>query len=132
MRVLIVDDEPMNRFLLQQLLKFVAECDVAADGREGVDAFTKAFDSGQPYDLILLDIMMPRMSGQEALKLIRTYEFEKGVSGSDDVVIFMVSDLTTEDHVVEAFFKGCCTDYIAKPIRKSVLFDKMRENHLLA
>ncbi|MBF0459763.1 MAG: response regulator [Magnetococcales bacterium] len=130
MRILIVDDEPHNRILLQQMLKSVGECDLAVDGREAVEAFMVALDDGLPYDLVLLDIMMPEMNGQDALKSIRAYEQEHGVTDTQEVVIFMVSALDTESQVVEAFFKGRCTDYITKPVRQSVLFDKLREYKL--
>ncbi len=127
MRILVVDDEPYNRMLLQQMLKPVGECDLAIDGREAVEAFMMALDEGQPYDLILLDIMMPEMNGQDALKSIRAYEQEQGVAGGNETVIFMTTALDTETQVVEAFFKGRCTDYLTKPIQREVLFDKLRE-----
>ncbi|MEO5339173.1 MAG: response regulator [Magnetococcus sp. MYC-9] len=131
MRILIVDDEPFNRMLLQQILKEVGECDLAVDGREAVEAFVIADEDGLPYDLVLLDIMMPEMNGQDALKSIRSYEREKGVVGAKETAIFMVTALDTETQVVEAFFKGRCTDYITKPVNKDRLFAKLQEYHLL-
>ncbi|WP_130471835.1 response regulator [Candidatus Magnetaquicoccus inordinatus] len=127
MRILVVDDEPHNRMLLQHMLKSFGECDLAVDGREAVEAFIMAFDDQRPYDLVLLDIMMPEMNGQDALKSIRAYEQEKGVAGGSEAVVFMVSALDTETQVVEAFFKGHCTDYITKPINRDLLFAKLRE-----
>ena len=131
MRILIVDDEPYNRILLQQMLKSVGECDLAVDGLEAVEAFSIAFEEGLPYNLVLMDIMMPEMDGQEALKSIRAYEQEQGVTGTQEAIIFMVSALDTESQVVEAFFRGRCTEYITKPIEKNRLFDKLQEYHLL-
>ena len=130
MRILIVDDEPHNRLLLQQILKSVGECDLAVDGREAVEAFMVALDDGLPYDLVLLDIMMPEMNGQDALRSIRAYEQEHGLTGAKEAVIFMVTALDTESQVVEAFFKGRCTDYITKPVRQEVLFNKLKEYNL--
>ena len=127
MRILVVDDEPHNRTLLQHMLKALGECDLAVDGREAVEAFIMAFEEQHPYDLILLDIMMPEMNGQDALKSIRVFEQDKNVPGNQETVVFMVSALDTEMQVVEAFFKGHCTDYITKPINRDLLFSKIKE-----
>ncbi|MBF0099153.1 MAG: hypothetical protein HQM04_19175 [Magnetococcales bacterium] len=74
--------------------------------------------------------MMPEMAGDDALVAIRAFEQERGVSGTDNAVVFMVSAMDA-DSVVETFFKGLCTDYLAKPVQKKALLDKMREYHLL-
>ncbi|MBF0461724.1 MAG: response regulator [Magnetococcales bacterium] len=131
MRILIVDDEQNNRDLLQYMLKSIGSCDMAEDGSEAVEAFLLALEGRDPYHLILLDIMMPGMDGQNALKSIRAHERERGVAGTDEVVVFMVTALDTEQQVVEAFFKGCCTEYLTKPVKQKVLFDKLREYHLM-
>lgn len=131
MRILIVDDEPHNRTVLQFMLKSLGSCDQAVDGREAVEAFLMALDEGDPYQLILMDIMMPDMNGQDALKSIRAHERARGVDGAGEAVIFMVTALDTETQVVEAFFKGCCTDYLTKPVTQDRLFEKLKECHLM-
>jgi hypothetical protein len=50
-----------------------------SNGREAVDAFRGAHDGGRNYDLICMDIMMPEMDGQAALKQIRALEEAAGV-----------------------------------------------------
>ena len=68
MRILLVEDEPKVSALVKRGL--TAEryaVDVTADGREGLE-YTEAY----PYDLILLDLMLPSMSGEEVLQRIRT------------------------------------------------------------
>ncbi|MBF0582901.1 MAG: response regulator [Magnetococcales bacterium] len=131
MRILIVDDEQFNRLLLQQILKDLGDCDLTVDGREAVEAFILAHEEGNPYHLVLLDIMMPDMNGQDALKSIRSYERERGVDEAKQAVIIMVTALDTEAQVVEAFFRGRCTDYITKPVNQVQLFNKLKEYHLL-
>lgn len=135
MRILIADDERNNRTILQKMVESilppVVTCDLVMDGLEAVEAFMLALEEKQPYDLILLDIMMPEMNGQDALKSIRAFEKEQGVAGMQEAVIFMVTALDTEKQVVEAFFRGCCTDYLTKPVTWNVLREKLKEYNLL-
>ena len=132
MKTLIADDELPNRILLNQLLSPFGECDLVINGQEAVEAFEFALEDGNPFDLICLDIMMPVMNGQQALKTIRQLETEHGITGVNSSVIFMVSALDTEDQVVQAFFKGGCTDYLTKPISKEKLHAKLKENRFIA
>ncbi|MBF0620522.1 MAG: response regulator [Magnetococcales bacterium] len=130
MKILIVDDEANNRLLLSQLLASHGDCDLAVNGREAVEAFELSLADGEPYDLICLDIMMPEMDGQAALKKIRALEEEFEISG--DTIIFMTTALDTEEHVVKAFFHGHCTDYLAKPISRESLEEKLNQYNLIA
>ena len=79
MRVLVVEDDFISRRLLCRYLEPHGECDVAVNGNEALSAFKQALSSGQYYDLICLDIMMPGMDGQETLKRMRILEREAGI-----------------------------------------------------
>ena len=74
MRTLIVEDDFTSRLLLQTFLSRYGECHIAVNGKEAVAAFRAARESGQWYDLICMDIMMPEMDGQTAVKEIRALE----------------------------------------------------------
>ena len=80
MRTLIVEDDFTSRLLLQSLLAQYGECHIAVNGREAVEAFRSARESGQVYNLICMDIMMPEMDGQTAVNNIRALE----EAGGDD------------------------------------------------
>jgi two-component system chemotaxis response regulator CheY len=121
MKILIVDDNYNNRILLQKMLSSYGECDMAIDGNEGVDAFKMAMEDGSPYSLVCLDIMMPEMNGQEALKIIRQYERSKGIEKDNGVKIIMTTALYTPKDLIEAFFNGGCNDYLTKPIKRTEL-----------
>ncbi len=117
MKVLIVDDE----FIAQELLKGFLESydaiwNVAINGIEAVEAFQLALAQRDPYDLILLDIMMPQMDGHQALREIRRIEAEEGIGGTDMVKIAMVTALSDAKNVMEAFVKGSCGAYLTKPV----------------
>ena len=74
MKILIVEDDFGSRISIQKMLSPFSECEIAVNGKEAVDAFTQSLESGAPYDLICMDIMMPEMNGKEALKIIREKE----------------------------------------------------------
>ena len=115
MKILIAEDDFASRkFMLRFLSKF-GECDVTVDGMEAVDAFTMALDSGDGYDLVCLDIMMPELDGYQALKQIREYEKEKGISEDDGAKIIMTTALNEGRNVTKAFELGCVA-YAGKPI----------------
>ncbi|MBF0124568.1 MAG: response regulator [Magnetococcales bacterium] len=131
MKTLIVDDLIENRKLLGTLLRPYGVCEMASDGAEAVEMFKAALLEGEPFDLVLLDIMMPGMNGQEALRQIRQEEADQEVEKGQETVIIMATALDSPQAVLQAFFKGGCTDYVSKPIRSEVLFEKLREYRLI-
>lgn len=64
MKILIVDDGEHNQIMLKAILMPYGECIIAADGLEAVELFEHSLLNGTPFDLVLMDIMMPNMDGQ--------------------------------------------------------------------
>jgi two-component system chemotaxis response regulator CheY len=131
MKVLIVEDDFVSRRLLQKMLADFGECDIAVDGAEAVEAFKLSMQDGPRYDLICLDIMMPKMNGQEVLKTIRRIEREQEVSPQDEVKIIMTTALDSPQNVIEAYYQGGCTSYLVKPIEKQKLIYTLKEYDLI-
>lgn len=115
MKILLAEDDFVTRKFMANFLSKYGECDVTVDGMEAVDAFMMAFEDGDPYDLVCLDIMMPVMDGYQALQAIRTLEKERGIEPEDSVKIIMATALNDEKNVKMAFDLGC-TVYSGKPI----------------
>jgi two-component system chemotaxis response regulator CheY len=130
MKTLIVEDDFTSRLLLQELLKNYGTSHVAVNGREAIEAVRLALGSGEPYDLICLDIMMPEMDGQQALREIRLLEETRGVASSRWAKIVMTTALGDKTNVLEAV-QGKCNAFLVKPIQKAKLLEELRRLQLI-
>lgn len=123
MNILVADDDFVARNILVKSLAGMGEVDSAGNGQEAWEAVVGAHDRGAPYELIMLDIMMPVMDGQVLLRKIRALEASKGLNGKDRARIVMATTLGDAAHVVGSFREEC-DGYIRKPYtRASVLED---------
>ena len=114
-KILLVDDS--NTILMME--KFILrngpyDLLTAANGEEGVRKAAEHLP-----DLILLDVIMPRMGGFEACRLIRNTEATKSIP------IIMVTTRGEASNVETAWANGC-TDYVTKPINSIELLSKVR------
>ncbi|MBI2967529.1 MAG: response regulator transcription factor [Bacteroidetes bacterium] len=114
-KILIVDDEPDTlEFLGYNLRKEGFRVVTASDGASALEMAKKEFPQ-----LVLLDIMMPGMDGIETCRELRKNEKLKGV-----MVIFLTA--RNEDYSQIAGFDAGADDYIAKPVRPSVLVSRVK------
>ncbi|ALJ34358.1 fused response regulator/phosphatase [Azospirillum brasilense] len=115
-RVLVVDDNRVNRHLLQALLERggVTRIDMAEDGN---DALAR-LDAFRP-DLILLDLMMPNLDGFEMCRRLRAIPAWK------DLPVLVQSSLNRAEDRAKAFAAGA-TDYVTKPINAVELLARVR------
>lgn len=113
-KVLLVDDSSTSHMWIKMILKKTDYTMVSAkDGQEGVD---KAL-AEQP-DLILMDVVMPRMDGFEATRTLRSLPATRGTP------IIMVTTRGEAENLEEGYQSGC-TDYITKPIDSVELLAKI-------
>lgn len=131
MKTLIAEDDFTSRTIARRLLERFGPCDAVEDGLAAVKAFEQALRAGRPYDLVCLDIMMPDMDGQEALKRIRAVEAQMGIRGTGEVKVIMLSALDDPRSVVEAFYRGGATAYLVKPLAPERLESELRQLGLL-
>lgn len=117
--VLAVDDDPVNQRVLETQLRPVGYRVVLA--RDGVDAL-EVYEREGPFDLVLLDVMMPRMSGLEALR-----ELRKRATQAELPVILLTAKQQQQD--VLAGFDAGANDYLTKPFSKKELLARI-ETHL--
>lgn len=132
MKVLIVEDDDISRKILIRILSQLGACDAVIDGAEAVEAFELAWEDNDPYDLLLMDIMMPEVDGQEALKHIRKIERQMGIRGNKEVKVIMLTALEDAHSVVEAFYRGGATSYLVKPIGAEQLMIELKKLNFLS
>lgn len=110
--VLVADDDGVLRTLLRDILEKEGYAVLeAADGRDAVDAFF----GPKPVDLVVLDVMMPRLDGWGALAEIRE---------RSEVPVLMLTALGDEGHEVKGLRAGA-DDYVAKPFRYAVFLARV-------
>ncbi len=112
-KVLVVEDIPLNQLLMKTLLDdFGFERDIAPNGRIAIEKLAQ-----KEYDLILMDLQMPEMNGFDATEYIRH------VMHLDTPIIALTADVTTAD--LEKCTAVGMNDYIAKPVDEKVLYTKI-------
>jgi CheY-like chemotaxis protein len=115
-KILLVDDSGTALMITETLLRGSPYQILTA--RDGLDAVTKA--TQELPDLILMDVVMPRMSGIEAVKAIRARESTRAIP------IILVTTRGDGDSIESGFQSGC-NDYVTKPISGPELLAKVRD-----
>ncbi|MEO5349346.1 MAG: response regulator [Magnetococcus sp. YQC-3] len=134
LKILIADDQPLDRKTLHAMLSPHGECMVVADGAQAVAAFARALAAEVPFQVVLLDIQMPVMDGQEALLRIRQLEQERygtDAEGNRRAFIIMQTSLDEPAHLLTAFKQGRCNSFINKPVVQESLLEQLKRHHLL-
>ncbi|KAI9094293.1 hypothetical protein DFS34DRAFT_651980 [Phlyctochytrium arcticum] len=110
---LVAEDNAINRMILSQFLhKLGIHFIMAEDGQQAVDAYiTSTSSSNQPYDFILMDIMMPVLTGNEAIRKIRQLE----ANTRPRSIIMALTSLSSKEDKRTAFEAGA-DSFLTKPI----------------
>jgi len=130
MKALIVEDDFSSRLLLQELLKMYGISHVAVNGLEAVNVCTDSINNNKYYDLICLDIMMPEMDGQTALRKIRELEDEAGLDSSSRAKIVMTTALGDVKTVMGSYYE-LCDGYLVKPFSREQLDSELARLRLV-
>jgi len=115
LNILLAEDDPINLILVQGVLAPLGHTlHLARDGEEA-----KALIDGQIFDLLLLDVMMPHITGLDLTRLCRQDPRHR------DVPILLLTALTSKDDIVRGFEAGA-TDYVAKPFHGTELLYRVK------
>ncbi|HZH69479.1 MAG TPA: response regulator, partial [Flavobacteriaceae bacterium] len=112
LHVLIVDDNKINQMITKKVLeKKKIQCTIIDNGKDAVEAV-----KNNNFDLILMDVHMPEMSGIEATQLIRKF--------NQKIPIIALTAVSIEDNLDE-FLEIGFNDVIPKPFQTDVFFEKI-------
>lgn len=112
-RVLLVEDSPDNQFLIRLILeKQGARVTIAKDGQEGVEQAIAG-----DFEVVLMDIQMPRMDGHEAARTLRTKGFKKPI-------IALTAHAMKEEQ--ERAQQSGFSDFLTKPIQREALIEMVK------
>jgi len=112
MRCLIADDVSILRRIIENILNPFFEVILVNNGQEALKKFEESLKKKQPFDVVFLDIMMPKLNGIQTLEKMRQIELIYEVQKKAKII--MVTILSDQDSVEEALEKGC-DGYILKP-----------------
>lgn len=115
MSILLVEDDPRTAAGIRDALAGEGDVDWVQDGEAGLRRA-----AAEPFDLVILDRMLPAMSGMEVLDRLR--------SAGVEAPILMLSALGRSDHRVEGL-DGGADDYLAKPFEQHELVARVRALH---
>ncbi len=120
-KVLVVDDRRDIRFITQHFLESVGATVVTAeDGEQALEIVRTAIQQGCPFDLIIMDMQMPKMDGKEATQRLRA-------EGVTLPIIALTADAMKGDR--EKYLTIGCTDYLSKPIDRRELLELVSQYH---
>jgi len=116
-RVLVIDDNETNRFILHELLTAWRMDEAsAASGKEGIQRLMNAASQGRPFDIVILDHQMPGMDGAEVMRAIR------GAAGIEKTPIILLTSID-EPGSVGTYHELGAEGYLVKPATALQLFD---------
>ena len=122
LRVLLAEDNVINRMFLSLMLKDAGHHTIEVEnGRDAVNKVREAFESGEPLDLILMDIQMPEMNGMEAAQRIRRLAGPAAMTPIIAITAFAME----EDK--ERFLRAGMQAYVTKPVDFDELVESIME-----
>jgi two-component system chemotaxis response regulator CheY len=130
LQLLVVEDDSSNRLLLQTFLSRYGECQSVVNGIEAVESVRAALERKQQYALICMDISMPEMNGQEAVRQIRALE-EAAHIPPDRAAHIVMTTATADIREVFRCVREGCDGYVLKPLDLPELLNLMRSWQLV-
>jgi len=124
MKILIVEDDQVSSLFLKKTLSEYGDCDITIDGMETLEAYLISMQEDMPYDLICLDIMIPKINGVKVLKSIRELERKKRIRKNKCVKVMVITALAETEFVSDSLNEGYDV-YLEKPIDKKKIQEAM-------
>lgn len=120
---MLPEDNLVNiRIIIKLMDRYGYALDIAHNGQEAVDKVFQASETSQPYDLILMDVQMPVMSGHDAAKRIRLASNLK----RQPIIVALTANAMLEDK--EACLACGMNLFLAKPLKPTALADILEKS----
>ncbi|RWU05390.1 response regulator [Pseudodesulfovibrio sp. S3] len=131
MRFLIVDDDESVHLYLQAVLASYGTFVTAMSGEEAVDRYSLALKEGHPFDVVMMDIVMPGMDGHKASEIMRAREKAASIAESDRFKLVMITGLVDKVNVDKAFSDSGADSYIVKPLDKDKIIIELKGKRII-
>ncbi|MEN3346817.1 MAG: hypothetical protein V7632_452, partial [Bradyrhizobium sp.] len=116
--ILVAEDNEINALLMRSLLSRLGHnVVVTTDGEQAMESWLSARSAGTPYDLVLMDIQMPRLNGIETTKQIRAHEADQ--PGRRTPILALTANTLVEDRY--ACFEAGMDGFLIKPLDREKL-----------
>ena len=125
---MIVEDEITSQTLLQTIFENYGECEIIDNGMKALQKYNMS--SQGSFDLICLDILLPKMNGLDVLQKIREIEAARGIHGFEGVDVIMITALD-DFKVIKKAYNSYCTSYIVKPVNQEKVSKALKEHNLI-
>ncbi|MDY6836906.1 MAG: response regulator [Thermodesulfobacteriota bacterium] len=120
-KILVVDDDPDMRETLQMILESAGYAVVLAE--DGEQCLSKLKE--EPFDLLLLDLLMPNMDGFEVCKALKDPRYAKYASMPIIILSSVQEGVSQRRYELETGVRLDIDDYVEKPVESSVLLDRV-------
>lgn len=114
MNFLVIEDEMIALIKMKALLSAYGEGTGVTNGYQALEQCAAAIKQGTPFDLITIDIGLPKVSGLQVLQAINKLETDNHVPASKKII---VTASGTKDNLIKAALSGC-NDFLVKPVKK--------------
>lgn len=129
MKFLIVEDEPSIRTLTVSILARHGTVEQADNGPEALAMIARANANAAPFEVILLDIMMPGLDGLAVLEAARRLEDACGLNGGRRTAVIILTGLKDSATILKAF-RNQADGYLTKPFKPKELVDTvLKQGH---
>jgi two-component system, sensor histidine kinase and response regulator len=119
LRILGIDDNATNRMIMTKMVEgFGSQIDTASSGAKGLEALQKAQRAGLPYRIVLLDMQMPGMDGEQTARAIVNDSFGR------DIKIIILTSIGQRGDASRLEALGC-SGYLLKPVKQHMLFEAL-------
>ena len=125
LKVLIVDDEQVNREFLLLTLKAHAQCVAVGTGEAGLLEHRRALLAETPFSVVFLDIMLPGIDGLKTLELLRAAEDELELPDSARALVIVTTVLDDHQSASRAFMQGNAASFMTKPFQAKQIREEL-------